>query len=174
MSERRLKPSRRPSLKQRRISIIRQEAPATRLYEFLKPKESQPDVNSPVFLKDLALATVLILNDGSDPKLVEVLKNFGWNGSNQYGKNLDVRGLLIALKRLERKSTSFALSSFQQKPSVACFAPEILITILDAHAMEYSAIEQIVPRSVFFEGVCLLVDISGTLFRSSVCNLLNC
>lgn len=164
-----------PEFLARRLSMLRQENAATRLLNYINAKELQSEpFDSPRFLKDLALATVLILNECADPKFIEIIENFGWNGSDAYEAGLDIRGLRMALKRQIRKMSSFGLPSFQHKESVTCFVPEILISLInDCNALKPPQNKtdrnsgrkistcSLNPQSHFFHGVCLLVDISG-------------
>lgn len=130
---------------------------------FTPPRENLEDAN---FLAELTEKVKVILKDGDEPVLHDILQNFGWiRGENKFrSADVDIEGLKIALSKRSRMLFSRA-SHNGSVDTTKCFVPEILATHL--LGLDY---EDLKPFSVTMDGICLLVDISGfTRLSGSFC-----
>jgi class 3 adenylate cyclase len=116
--------------------------------------------NDHVFFDELASITRYELDSTNDPNLLETLEHFGWvDAENCFGTIVDLDGLKIALSQAAKVASVVEdTPHISHQDVLVSFVPKILTNKL----LELSHQDQaLTPTSYKFDGICLLVDISG-------------
>ena len=122
----------------------------------LEPKELR---------RGLSELTCSVLDESNDSSLIDMLLKCGWNATtHSYSSDLDLNELSTRLLRnIERRNSNVVsrrTSELGIKNTIKSFAPDLLMMyMLQRSALTEDAV--MTPFSVFFDGVCLLADISG-------------
>lgn len=153
-------------------SLNIQISATSRLIEFIIENQ-QKIQDEEMTLEDLSLAAKLIIDESpSDPALQELLTNFGWTSYERFIDTVDIKGLLLALKRLDKKKKKSISGMPMLQNTSLPFVPELLVSHLTSLYQAKKEGDDIVikPYSETFQGVLLLVDISGfTKLSSAYC-----
>lgn len=117
------------------------------------------------FIGRLSTLTVAILAESNDSPLHDLLKRSGFDAVElSYPLDVDVEKLVISLKKLEdRRNHRLSLVRSSQiglKNTIKSFAPDMLMSYTLEKGFHLDGVS-LKPYSVFFDGVCLLADISG-------------
>ena len=119
-----------------------------------------------VLIERLNCMTSNILDDSFDSALHTLINKNGWDESTHSFKvgELDIETLCSSLKlfieRRESKTSAIRASQVDVKNRIKSFAPDLLMTYTLERNVRSEKME-LEPFSVFFDGVCLLADISG-------------
>eukprot|EP01031_Cornospumella_fuschlensis_P027070 gene27069-32708_t len=162
---------------------LRSNVACAQICNFLKTHASSkthalPDIET--FIADIASKT-------NSPTLRKILADFGWSPTQNQFENddVDLAGLTLALSE---KSMRLDTRTFQLGPNLTpkSFLPGLLLShlchVANHHGRQGSSSDKLVgeeashaalhPKSFFFHGTCLLVDISGfTRLSSDFCAL---
>ena len=119
-----------------------------------------------VLIERLNCMTSNILADSFDSALHILINKNGWDENSRSFKidELDIETLSSSLKlfieRRENKASTIRASQVDVKNRIKSFAPDLLMTYILERNVRSEKIK-LEPFSVFFDGVCLLADISG-------------
>ena len=134
------------------------------LLDYLENHKNDPD--RLIFIGHLNELTVNVLVDSFGTALHAVLHQNGWDDdSNSFlDTELNVEiltsSLCLYIKRREKRNSSLRSSQVDMKNRIKSFAPDMLMTYSLEKLFDNEK-TKIEPFSVFFNGVCLLADISG-------------
>ena len=152
-------------------AVIKGGAASTLLY-FL---DSKKDSLEPAELgRIFATVTASVLKETSDFSLLNCVKKYGWNEiSGRYDDTLKIEALSIDLRKIigrrDKKPSTLRSSQVGVRNTIKAFVPDILMI----HTLEerlHAEAGNLTPFSIFFDGVCLLADISGfTSLSSAFC-----
>lgn len=117
------------------------------------------------FIDNLGAFTASILSESNDSQLHDLLVRSGFDlDSLTYQLNADIDKLVSSLRKLtDRRNQRMSLVRSSQvglRNTIKSFAPDMLMAFTlekKFHLVEAS----LTPFSVFFNGVCILADISG-------------
>lgn len=118
------------------------------------------------FLQNLNEVTANILTDSYDSGLHNLINNNGWDESSNSFKthelNVDTltRSLRLFTERRKDKASASRASLVDFKNIITSFAPDLLMRHIRDRNVDVGE-NKLEPISVFFNGVCLLADISG-------------
>ena len=120
----------------------------------------------------LNILSVELLNETSDSAFADLLKAYGWSTDHHEYRNkddpdqaidVDVGNLIADLKKLTMKRTTkqstLRASQVGVRNTIKSFAPDLLM-IYTLEEMFHTQ-KTLTPYSTFFDGVCMLADISG-------------
>lgn len=143
-------------------AVIKGGAAITLLY-FLDSKKGI--LESAELCRLLTKISASVLQETSDCSLLNCLKKCGWNESYScYDRPVDVEILSASLRKIiekrEDKLSTFRSSQVGIRNTIKSFASDMLMTYTMEQSFHIDTV-QLTPFSVFFDGVCLLADISG-------------
>lgn len=105
--------------------------------------------------------TQSVLEASNDSRLHDLLKKYGWNqNEKKYDDKLKIKVLRKGLRLLDsrKENRELRVSNVGVRNTIKSFAPDMLMRYaLGMHTEE----KELEPHSIFFDGVCLLADISG-------------
>ena len=125
-------------------------------HDHLPPKE---------LITKLNILTAELMSETSDPGFADLLKAYGWSkDDHEYQEvDVDVGSLIADLKKLTMKRTNkvstLRASQVGVRNTIKSFAPDMLM-IYTLEEMFHTQ-KTLTPYSTFFDGVCMLADISG-------------
>ena len=136
---------------------------ATKIISFIEEKRETSRRQD--FIDNLGAFTGSVLVESNDSQLHDLLVRSGFDLSGlTYQPNLDIDKLLGSLQKLtDRRNQRVSLVRSSQaglRNTIKSFAPDMLMAFTlekKFHLVEAS----LTPFSVFFNGVCMLADISG-------------
>lgn len=115
-----------------------------------------------------------VLKETSDFSLLNCLKKCGWNELYScYDHPVDIEILSAYLRKIiekrDNKLSTLRSSQVGIRNTIKSFAPDMLMMYTMEQSFHIDSV-QLAPFSVFFDGVCLLADISGfTRFSGKFC-----
>lgn len=117
------------------------------------------------FIGLLSAQTVAVLRATKDSPLHDLLKRSGFDTlKSSYHLDVDVKKLVISLEKLEdrrnHRLSPVRSSQIVLKNTIKSFAPDMLMSFTLEKGFHLDGVF-LKPYSVFFDGVCLLADISG-------------
>lgn len=136
----------------------------TTLLDFLASEKN--DLDDQIFTERLNEFTTKVLADSFCTAFHMLLHQNGWDDSiaSFVRAELNVETLATSLglyiERMEKRDTSTRNSQGDMKNQIKSFAPDMLMTYSLERQFDLRT-TKIEPFSAFFEGVCLLADISG-------------
>ena len=118
----------------------------------------------------LNILTAELMSETSDSDFADLLKEYGWStddieyrSKDDQAVDVDVGSLIADLKKLTMKRTTkvstLRASQVGVRNTIKSFAPDMLM-IYTLEEMFHTQ-KTLTPYSTFFDGVCMLADISG-------------
>ena len=133
------------------------------LIHFLETNKSKSDKN--LVIEGLTVLTAKVVENFNDPAFHFMLEKNGWTDqSSTYTVDLNLESFTVNLRqyveRREKNVLSIRASEMDCKNRIKSFAPDMLMTYTLENKFHLKG-TKLCPFSIFFDGVCLLADVSG-------------